>query len=127
MADLFLHVIFFFLFLSVLSLLLLFISNIEKERYSYGVLLSMGSSSKSLFITLLMKALILLSIVFTWTLVTVSIAFMIYNSIVSLPLLGVHFKMILLLVGILLSIGLFLAIIGTIKSSKTNISKLLKN
>ncbi len=127
MAPLFYYVILFFLILSILSLLLLFLSNIEKERYSYGVLLSMGCSSKSLFMTLLIKAAMLLFIVFTLTLFISSIAFWIYNAKVSLPLLSVKFRMILLILGILLSISLLLALLGTIKSAKTNITKLLKD
>lgn len=63
MATLSCYVILFFLFLSILSLRLLFLSNIEKERYSYGVLLSMECSPKSLFMTLLFKAALLLFIV----------------------------------------------------------------
>ena len=113
--------------LSALSLIQMFSSNIKKEQYCFGVLLSLGCGSKSLFRIMMEETLLLMIAIVGATFLFSWMTFLIYDSVIALPLLNFSFLSVLSLFGIVLGIGVLLTLFGTIKASKTNIRVLLTN
>ena len=116
-----------FIAIGVLSLLQLLSTNISKERYTFGVLLSLGCSYCSLLKMMLCESVLLMSSVYLFTIIFTQTAFLIYNATIALPALSLmNFIPLLLLLIILLS-GALLVFLGTGKASKTNITIFLKS
>ncbi|MBP5091436.1 MAG: ATP-binding cassette domain-containing protein [Bacilli bacterium] len=126
-ADYFSFGIIIFMLLAVLSLLQLFSSNIAKERYSFGVLLSLGCGPISLIKISLLESSAIMIGAFLGTILISLAAFSLYNSVLGIPLLNIGLISIITLLSIIIGIGSILTLFGTIKSSRTNISVLLKN
>lgn len=117
----------FFIVLTLLSLLILFTTNIKKEIYTYGILNALGCSKKSIWFTQFIQSSILGMILLFVTVILSQIAFIVINVINKLSCINFDFIVFLEMIGIIAIISLIISFVCYIKASKTNPKSLLND
>lgn len=113
------------LLISTLSLFALFSSNAKKERYSYGILRSLGFSMKSILTSLLFNALLQDILVLFSTLLLCQIFFTTMNVIMGIRCLWFTWLPLLSALAILLLITLLYSASSLLRIKKANTIELL--
>lgn len=124
---LFLSLVILFLFISLLSLLLFFLGNINRESYVLGILNSMGISKKGIFLTVFTESTIVSVLSLFCSLISILITFSIIDLCLDAMVLTINPMVFFSLLGMVLLLDFLITLFTYSKASRTNPRKQLQD